>query len=308
MRFSGHFLASFFAAIVVASGCAPADDELALAEAIEAPLEPAAGGMFYEPPSGKNGLRPDEFWSAVAQESMREVQHHPLGGGGSFVNADGTTVHQLPSLPHTDDLLATYPDVVKYLVQCALPDTVYVYDHVNDATYQGWWGLAPGWLSANISTATDAQEWVSGCMIARLNATGKHVDILLEGAHPAIGVNTVYNLLYPFQESTVFANMFASTLPITNNSPAFHAYLCRENNLLNVCLGDGGLGWLDRRVCDNSPSTCGLVDLGRCAAKSGACIANGQHWECRTSVDSPYRVPTVGVQLTNLLTILDCNN
>jgi hypothetical protein len=306
MKFSTRLRAPIFAAIAAAGGCAPVDDEIPVAEIADAPLEPAA--LLNEPPSGRNGLRPDQFWSAVAQQSMREIQHHPLGGGGSFVNGDGVTVYRLPSLSKTNDLLATYPDVIKYLVQCALQPTQYVYDQVNDRTYRGWWGLASGWLSANISVATASQEWVSGCMVALLNATGNHVDVLLEGATPPIQVNATYNLLYPFGESTVFANMFNSNLPITGNSPAFNAYLCRENNLLNVCLLDGGLNWLDRRICENAPETCGFIDLGRCSAWGGACIANGQHWECRTSVGGPYQVRTVGVQLLDLLTIIDCNN
>jgi hypothetical protein len=308
MNFTARFLAPIFAAIAVVGGCAPVDDEVPVAEIVDTPLEPAAGGMFQEPPSGRNGLRPDEFWSAVAQHSMREIQHHPLGGGGSFVTTDGKTVHRLPSLNKTNDLLATYPDVIKYLVECALPSTQYVYDHANDKIYQGWWALAPGWLSANISAATASQEWVSGCMVALLNATGSHVDILLEGAHSAIQPHLTYNLLYPFGESTVFANMFNSTLPLTGNSPAFNAYLCREPNLLSVCLLDGGLNWLDRRICENAPSTCGFIDIGRCSAWGGACIASGQHWQCRTSPGGPYQVRTVGVQILDLLTIIDCNN
>ena len=55
------------------------------------------------------------------------------------------------------------------------------------------------------------QEWVTACMIARLNNLGVHVGILLEGAKPVIEVDSTYDPIFWFNESTVYGNMFAST-------------------------------------------------------------------------------------------------
>lgn len=144
-------------------------------------------------------------------------------------------------------------------------------------------------------------------MVSRLNRSGTHVDILLEGANPFIEVSPVYNSMYSFQESTVFGNMFNSSLPINNDKPAFLAYVCREDDIFNTCTGDGGKGWVDYRLCDNAPATCGLVDIGRCPDPAGSCYPNGEHWKCRSSATSTHVGTTIGVQLFEPVTPNECH-
>ena len=177
MRPLHHTLILLLPAALLVSGCAPSDGESAVGEQIDVPLDPAAGGSYSEPPSGRNGLIPEQFWSPVAQASMRELQHVALSSGGSV--AIGTdTIPVLPSLPFTDTLRTTYPDVVKYLVQCALKPDQAVYDDINNAVHKGWWNLGADWLDNpnGIETNYGAQVWITGCMGARLNSLGVHVE------------------------------------------------------------------------------------------------------------------------------------
>lgn len=305
---------------LLVSGCAPSDDESTVGEQIDVSLDPAAGGTFYEPPTGRNGMLPEQFWSPVAQESMREIQHVALSSGGSIVIGSDTFA-KLPSLPFTDALRSTYPDVVKYLVECALDPTQAVYDDINNVVHKGWWGLGSIWLDKPTGIEIDygAQTWITGCMVARLNNLGVHVDILLEGAVPPIEVSSAYDGAFNYDESAVFGNMFSSTFPLTTNDPPFFAYVCREEALAHpktgMCPSDGGKNWLDKRLCDNAPATCGLIDLGRCPT-GGGCIqhsANPQHWACREGDGTgfyfgPYHMETVGVELYTALTPSECDN
>lgn len=296
-------------AIVLFSGCAPADEDVEMDENIGSYIEPAAGCPYcYEPPTGKNGLIPPEFWSTTAQQSMREIQNAPLGGGGMYTPPSGPAIPRLPNMPFTNTLLSMYPEVIKHLIQCALPEGKSVYSSVTGVIYDGWWGLAPTWLTTNIASNTAAQEWVTGCMVARLNKTGTHVDILLEGDYTPIQTTEPANSAYWYNEAAYFGNMFNSPTTIQPGVPAFKAFVCRESNLVATCPGDGGQNWVDKRICDDAPGICGLVDVGRCFNPTGSCAPNGaEHWKCKKNFFSTYELRTVGVQLLEPLDALDCN-
>jgi len=297
--------------ITVLHGCAPADDVMPI-EGISLSVDPAATCTYcYEPPTGRNGLIPLEFWSDTSQSAMREIQYYPLAGSGSVTLPSGEVVPKLPTPPYTHALLINHPSVMKHLVQCALGETQAVYDTVNNAVYRGWWGLAKPWYTGDLAGNPNMQEWVTACMIARLNNLGVHVGILLEGAKPVIEVNSTYDPIFWFNESTVYGNMFASTKTISSTSPAFDAFLCREDSLVATCPGDGGQEWVDRRLCDNAPATCGLIDIGRCARpipSGGHCMPNGEHWECEVLPGAVFTGQTIGVQLEVPLTSTECKN
>lgn len=308
MRHLRHILALLMPAVLLIGGCASSDEEIPLDEDIHGVLEPkTGGGSAYEPPSGRNGLLPSEFWSPTAQNAMREIQDSALDSGFVYFTSEGVAIPKLPSLFQTDTLLATHPEVVRHLIECALGPTQSVFDPINKAIYTGWWSLAPDWISSPITTKLLEQEWVTACMVARLNKTGTHVDILLEGANPFIEVSPVYNPMYSFQESTVFGNMFNSILPVTTNKPAFLAYVCREDDLVNTCPSNGGEGWIDYRLCDNAPATCGIVDIGRCSDIFGSCFPNGEHWKCQATATTAHQGTTIGVQLLEPILPNECH-
>ncbi len=313
MKSFSRIAALLIPATAIFAGCAPSDDENPFGDGVDVPLDTAAPGSAYEPPSGKNGLDPENFWGATSQYAMREIQNVALGSGGSVVVISATTglpvtVPKLPSLPNTTALLSATPGVFKHLIQCALSSTQSVYDPTTMKLYQGWWGLAPDWLGSNIASDTAAQEWVTACMLARLNSLGVHVGILLEGATSQIAKTEPLNSDFWFNEATYFGNMFNSPTPVSNNQPSFKAYVCREGNLVSMCPADGGANWVDQRLCDNLPSTCGLVDLGRCYNPTGACLANGpEHWMCQPTSVVPYQARTIGVQLETPLLPAECD-
>lgn len=292
--------------MIFAGGCAPLDD------ANEADLsnlpsyDTMAPGTTYEPPSGRNGLKPEQFWSVVAQRALRDMQNVPLEGSTRLIGGVQTSILNAPPGSHLKTLLMTYPKVVKELIECTLSSTQVIHDDVTGYDFYGWWGLHPDWLTTPISGIAneDAQRWITGCMLGRLNVYGVEVPILLEGDTPAIQTNTVWDPAFPYDESTVSGNMFSSTKPLSNMSPAFDATLCRENHLASVCKFDGGAAYARKRICDNVPSICGLIDIGLCdptaPGSAGACIAGSttQHWKCKLTAGSPFfEYRTVGVQL-----------
>lgn len=283
------------------TGCSPSDEDNPIAK-IEVGNEAQATGAFYEPPSGRNGLKPSEFWSSTAQLAYRDMQNFPLKNGTIWVGGVELPLLRAPSGSPLKTLLSTYPKAAIDLIECALDDTQVIYDPVNGTELHGWFGLAPNWDNTPINTSPDQQEWLTACMLARLNKLGIEVNILLEGDTPAIQTDPALDLIAPYEESTVHGNMFNSTKPVTNTTPAFNAYLCRENYLATACPTDQGAAYANKRICDNVPSLCGLIDIGRCdpaTTTTPACVANGaQHWKCK---DGPagfvHKFRTVGVQL-----------
>lgn len=312
MKRSSYLLTLLVSAVAFNGGCAAQDVEESFAtEPLDVSLEQAAGyGGGKDPPCGYNGMLPYEFWSATAQYGIRDLGKTPLGSGGMTM-ISGVSYPTLPTStwPAIGALAATYPAVLKDLIECALPRTDSVYDPVSGKLYSGWWGLAPSWVASSLVTNPGVQKWMTGCMIARLNNMGLHVDVLLEGNYMPIQVNPAYNALYGFQESTVDGNMFTSTTVPTQTDPAFSVYLCRENSLMDVC-PDGGARWTDKRICDNAPTKCGLVDIGPCdpaRSTSPNCIPNGEHWLCKNPPGTMHVFETVGVQLLDPVTAAECN-
>lgn len=75
-----------------------------------------------------------------------------------------------------------------YIARCALPEGELLEStdsQGNTHGFLGHVGLAPGWASGAIDLS--ARRWVSACLLAHANAYGRIVDILLIGAHPALG-------------------------------------------------------------------------------------------------------------------------
>ena len=146
-----HQTMALASTITVLHGCAPADDVMPI-EGISLSVDPAATCTYcYEPPTGRNGLIPLEFWSDTSQSAMREIQYSPLAGSGSVTLPSGEVVPKLATPPYTHALLIDHPSVMKHLVQCALGDTQAVYDPVNNAVYRGWWGLAKPWYTGDLA-------------------------------------------------------------------------------------------------------------------------------------------------------------
>jgi len=99
--------------------------------------------------------------------------------------------------------------IIRYQVGCALPadtaiDVVY---RGTRFTFPGEVGLGKSWL-AGLMTWID-QERVSACLLARVNARGDQLRILLLGPYPGLdSVTDEERALYPTREATFMGNLF----------------------------------------------------------------------------------------------------
>lgn len=113
---------------------------------------------------------------------------------------------------------------LKYLVNCALPDSVVLFPVQGHErfTFPGYLGLAPEWLKTPL---THLQErWVSACMLALTNYAGKHVEVSLHaksGTAPFLAPSKEETRAYSLLEGGFFGNLF---------SPHPVAYVCSETH------------------------------------------------------------------------------
>jgi hypothetical protein len=269
-------LVACHAALLAACGAGAPGDPLD-DDALEVPLEPAWGGTgTQEPPAGTNGMLPSCFWAHGSQQALRAL-------GGAALDQGGGAISSIP----LDQVPADCRHVIGHAVECALSPEQSLSDPVSGDVYEGWWGLAPSWSSGALTT--DGRRDVTACMIQRLNISGAHVPVLLEGPNSAIVEDEAYDSSYPIVESTAFGDLFSSDVPLFSGLPAFNAFVCWEGLLPESC----GLPLLEQRICDDA-LLCGLTTLGPCGL---SCAANGPYWKCRLIPFSPYWTQTVRVQL-----------
>ncbi len=119
------------------------------------------------------------------------------------------------------------------------------------ALYFGMMGLAPDWMTRGLTT--DEQERVSACVMARTNHSGATINVLLEGRAP-LDHDPALRSQYPYFESTVWGNIFASTPSMHVCHNAENAFCIDPTN--DIC----GLG-----------KTCGFTDHGDCKTVIDKC-------------------------------------
>jgi hypothetical protein len=104
--------------------------------------------------------------------------------------------------------LATDPNAqlfFKYVVSCALPPGQSV--TVAGITFQGSVGVAPQWGVDGGSCNRTCQQWVSACVISRVNYLGVHVPLSIRGDSPALALAEGEAAAYPDREATYFGNV-----------------------------------------------------------------------------------------------------
>ncbi|MEP7124883.1 MAG: hypothetical protein ABJE95_28400 [Byssovorax sp.] len=154
-------------------------------------------------------------------------------------------------------------EVLKYIASCALPATSTLNLTIAgvDYSFPGSLGLAPTWEQSGGTCNTTCQEWVSACVLARLDYLGQHVDISLRGHTPALAASASEKSAYPVAEGAYFGNIFLAT-PVR--------YAC-------IAPGQTGL----TRVCGPSTVGCAVEVLGSCATECDkADKANGFFPNC----------------------------
>ena len=124
--------------------------------------------------------------------------------------------------------------------------------------FSGSIGLMPKWTRHKLSRK--GQEWISACLLARVNAHDTVEPISMRGHHPALAASPEELLEFPLQEGAFYGNVF-----IPDPDPQD----------LNACRGQdqaGGEtgGLVDRDCAEPDPSDpthtqCGFTFAGDCA-------------------------------------------
>jgi hypothetical protein len=101
-------------------------------------------------------------------------------------------------------------ELLEYTVSCALSPDQSVTFEVDGVTYTyaGELGLAPGWGAPGGSCDGECQEWVSACLLARVDYLGQTHDISLRGVNSALAVSPTEQHEYTVREATYFGNVF----------------------------------------------------------------------------------------------------
>lgn len=136
-----------------------------------------------------------------------------------------------------------------YLVECALPKGASIVKQVDGETIllDGLVGLAPEWQDEGCDEG--CQEWVSACLLARTNVSGKTVVISLRAEHPEIGFGGAEG--YGVYEASFFGNVF---------DPTAERAMCRGGAEALAVAGDDG------RTCSVDPDRCGFEAYDDCEA------------------------------------------
>jgi hypothetical protein len=153
-------------------------------------------------------------------------------------------------------------EVIANAVECGLGVGDFVTDPLTGDVFEGHFGLDLAWKGNKLSP--EGRRWVTGCMAQRLNAWGFTVPILLVGNTAPIYYHKNDNSAYPWNESTVWGDLFSSTEPLGTKIPPYPIYVCSDAEQIDSCDGDQILEWFDSRICDGADA-CGLTYLGPCS-------------------------------------------
>ena len=136
--------------------------------------------------------------------------------------------------------------VLKYIVSCALPAGQQVDINVGGVAYSypGELGLAPQWALSGGTCNTTCQEWISACVMARVDYLGVKVLISMRGDNAAFTPSSSEISTYKVREGAYYGNIF---LPVPER---------------NACIARGRSGL--PRVCGPSITNCVVDAVGTC--------------------------------------------
>jgi hypothetical protein len=157
----------------------------------------------------------------------------------------------------------TSRDVFSYIVGCALPASETISLDIQGVTYNfpGDLGLAREWGTQGGSCGGMCQEWVSACVISRLDYAGVKQEISLRGQNRGLGVTPSELAGYPNREATYFGNIFTSPMK------------------LHGCLSPGQTGI--PRVCGSTLEGCGVDVDASCDQVCEGPTKDGAFVNCR---------------------------
>lgn len=166
--------------------------------------------------------------------------------------------------------MATSPNgrsVLTYVVGCALNAGHNVTATVNGVnfTFNGAIGLADGWTSSGLTPTQE--QWVSGCVLSRLNRTGATVSISMRGSSTALAVTPSEASSYTDEEGAFFGSIFYDR--------DFYVASCQGTGKPHT-----------DRLCAQPDEDCGLDFRGAC---TDVCTSqNGYYVDCSGSNAAAY--------------------
>jgi hypothetical protein len=133
------------------------------------------------------------------------------------------------------------------VASCALPSntSVQIPTQGTTYTYQGDLGLVPAWGRAGGKCGGACKEWVSACVLSRLDFLGQSRQISLRGINPALNTTPAERRAYTAREATYYGNIFI--VPQQRYG----------------CLSPGKTGI--SRLCGSSLQGCAVAVNGNCA-------------------------------------------
>jgi hypothetical protein len=161
-----------------------------------------------------------------------------------------------------------------YVASCALPAGESIDLTINGVSYvfQGQIGVFPQWGMTGGKCEAGCQNWVSGCVLARVNYLGVRVPISIRATKaPLLALAPSEGADYSHREAAYYGNVFSH--PQTRYA----------------CLSPGETS--NPRVCGPSLDDCVMDVVGSCDLFCGAPHVSGAFTNCR---DKP-RDPATGL-------------
>jgi hypothetical protein len=175
------------------------------------------------------------------------------------------TLNGLQNEPLVDEALTspTSREVFAFVVGCALPDgeDIKVTNSAGNFLFKGQLGLAPEWGEPHGSCGALCQQWVSACVLSRVDFTGKTEVISVRGENPGLNVSPNEVKKFTQREATYYGDIFSAP------------------QRLFACLSPGKTE--DPRVCGPSIEGCGVDVLGSCAEFCAPPTPDGAFPTCR---------------------------
>src|SRR5262245_15286106 len=165
--------------------------------------------------AGENGLAPNGLTgNGLTGNGLTGNGLTGNGLTGNGLTGNGLAMAALENSPLTQQFFS-------YLVSCALPadQSITLTLGGTPTTFQGGLGLAPEWGVDGGVCDTHCQQWVSACLLARVNYYGQHVALSVRGPDAALATTPDERTAYPEREAGYWGNIFLS-------KPAMYA--CRE--------------------------------------------------------------------------------
>jgi hypothetical protein len=161
-------------------------------------------------------------------------------------------------------------EALKFIVGCALAKGTHLEVDVDGVTYgfDGEIGLAPEWGNVGGHCNKECREWVSGCVLSRVNYMGEHVPISIRGRNRALESALSEQESYPRREAAYYGDIF------TTPQRRF------------ACLSPGQTEI--PRVCGPSIAGCVVDVVGSCDDVCGRSQKDGSFPDCRADIDEDH--------------------